>query len=402
MPEVYSKALDQKLEIGRIIGRIDGTRPGPCVVFFAGIHGNEPSGVFALHRVMEELQTSNTTIHGTIIGISGNLWALQRGERYHKMDLNRIWTQDRMDDIEQGTFEPSNEDEREQIAIYQELHQLFEEQNGPFYFFDLHTTSGETIPFIPVNDSLLNRKFAKQFPIPLILGIEEHLEGPILSYLNELGYVSFGFEAGQHDELSSIDNHRIFIYLSLVFAQLIEKEQIAFDQFMESWSRVFGKHQSFFEIRSRYEVNTDEKFVMEPGFSNFQNIKAGTLLAKSNGKAVHAEVSGTMFMPLYQAQGNDGYFLIRKIPDIFLWLSKVLRQVKLDHLLVYLPGVHRAPDFHGAFTLNLKIARLLVKPILHLLGYRSKQKNNDQLIIKSREFKSRKQEYRHTLWYAQS
>lgn len=402
MPEVYSKALDQKLEIGRIIGRIDGTEPGPCVVFFAGIHGNEPSGVFALHRVIEELQANNTPIHGTIIGISGNLWALQRGERYHQMDLNRIWTQKRMETVENGTFKPANEDEREQVAIYQELQQLFQQQKGPFYFFDLHTTSGETIPFIPVNDSLLNRKFAKQFPIPLILGIEEHLEGPILSYLNELGYVSFGFEAGQHDELSSIDNHRIFIYLSLVFAQLVEKQHVEFSQFMESWCRVFGNHRSFFEIRRRYEVATDEKFVMEPGFSNFQNIKAGTLLAHSNGTAVHAEENGTMFMPLYQSQGNDGYFLIRKIPIVFLWLSKVLRQSKLDRLLTYLPGVHRAPDFYGAFILNLKIARLLVKPILHLLGYRSRQKRNDQLIIKSREFKSRKQEYRDTLWYAQS
>lgn len=402
MPEIYSKALDQKLEIGRIIGRIDGQKAGPCVVFFAGIHGNEPSGVFALHKVMEELQKNEIPINGTMVGISGNLWALQRGERYHQIDLNRIWTQERMDQMQQDSYQASNEDERQQIEIHQELEQLFQEQKGPFYFFDLHTTSGETIPFIPVNDSLLNRKFAKQFPIPLILGIEEHLEGPILSYLNELGYVSFGFEAGQHDELSSIDNHRIFIYLSLVFAQLIEKQHVEFDQFMKSWSRVFGKHQSFFEIRKRYEVASNEQFTMEQGFSNFQQVEAGTLLAHSNGKAVLAEFSGTMFMPLYQSQGNDGYFLIRKIPNIFLWLSKVLRGIKLDRLVAYLPGVRSAPGFHGAFVLNLKVARLLAKPLLHLLGYRSKHKSDHQLIIRSREFKSRKKDYQNTLWLTRS
>jgi hypothetical protein len=402
MPEVYSKALDQKLEIGRIIDRIDGAKPGPCVVFFAGIHGNEPSGVFALHQVMQEIRTNEIPVSGSIVGIAGNLWALQRGERYHKMDLNRIWTQERMNRIREDSFQPSNEDEREQLAINEVLEKLLEEQKGPFYFFDLHTTSGETIPFIPVNDSLLNRKFAKQFPIPLILGIEEHLEGPILSYLNELGFVSFGFEAGQHDELSSIDNHIIFIYLSLVFSQLVEKRHVAFEEYMESWSRVFGKHRSFFEIHSRYEVATDETFVMEQGFSNFQYVEAGTLLAHSNGEAIHAEFSGTMFMPLYQAQGNDGYFLIRKIPDIFLWLSKVLRQLKLDRLLPYLPGVKKAPESKGAFIMNLKIARMLAKPILHLLGYRSRHEETHQLIIKSREFQSRKREYRDTLWYAKS
>ena len=400
MPEIYSKALDQKLEIGRIIDRIDGSKAGPCVVFFAGIHGNEPSGVFAVHQVMRELREDSTPVQGSVLGISGNLWALQRGERYHKMDLNRIWTQERMDRIQQNSFEPSNEDEKEQLEIFDILQQLFQEQNGPFYFFDLHTTSGQTIPFIPVNDSLLNRKFARQFPIPLILGIEEHLEGPILSYLNELGYVSFGFEAGQHDEISSIDNHRIFIYLSLVFSQVIEKQHVAFDEFMENWTRVFGKHRSFFEIRSRYEVATDETFVMEQGFSNFQPIAAGTLLAKSNGEAIHAPFSGTMFMPLYQAKGNDGYFLIGRIPRIFLWLSKVLRQFKLDRSLAYLPGVKKAQNAQGTFFLDLNIARILAKPVLHLLGYRSKRKDAHRLIIKSREFRSRKKEYQNTSWYA--
>lgn len=398
MPEVYSKALNQKLEINRIIGRIDGPKTGPCVVFFAGIHGNEPSGVFALHQVMNELQKIKVPVNGTIVGIAGNLWALTRGERYHKVDLNRIWTQEQMEKICQQDWEPNNEDEREQLEIFRVLTNLFQEHNGPFYFFDLHTTSGETIPFIPVNDSLLNRKFAKQFPIPLILGIEEHLEGPILSYLNELGYVSFGFEAGQHDELSSIDNHSIFIYLSLVFSQLIEKQHVAFEEYIHSWSKVFGKHQSFFEIRNRYEIAPDEKFVMERGFSNFQTIKAGTLLAYSNGEAIHATFNGTMFMPLYQSQGNDGYFLIKRIPDTFLWLSKVLRKFKLDRLLPYLPGVKRSPGLKGSFELNLKVARFLAKPILHLLGYRSKQKNDHQLIIRSREFESREKEYHGALW----
>ncbi len=399
MPEVYSKALDEKLKIDRIIGRVEGGEEGPCVVFFAGIHGNEPSGVFAIHQVLEELEKSQTQVKGTVLGISGNLWALQRGERYHQVDLNRIWTQERMENIQRDDFLPGNEDEREQLEIYKVLEQLFQEQAGPFYFFDLHTTSGETIPFIPINDSLLNRKFAKQFPIPLILGIEEHLEGPILSYLNELGYVSFGFEAGQHDELSSVDNHRIFIYLSLVFAQVVDRTEVDYENFLDSWSRVIGKRQSFYEIYSRYEVAPMEEFVMEPGFSNFQQVEEGTLLARSNGRAIHSDICGTMFLPLYQSQGNDGYFLIKKIPVVFLWMSKMLRQLRLDRLLAYLPGVRRADGLQGSFVLNLKIARFLARPILHLLGYRSKQKSSDQLIIRSREFEAKKREYRGTLWY---
>ena len=39
---------------------------------------------------------------------------------------------------------------------------------------------------------------------PIVLGIEEYLQGPLLSYINTLGYVSLGFESGQHDNKQAI------------------------------------------------------------------------------------------------------------------------------------------------------------------------------------------------------
>jgi hypothetical protein len=84
-----------------------------------------------------------------------------------------------------GTFKPNNEDEKQQLFIQETINLILEEESGPFYFFDLHTTSSDTIPFITVNDSLLNREFTSMYPLPSILGIEEYLEGPLLSYINE-------------------------------------------------------------------------------------------------------------------------------------------------------------------------------------------------------------------------
>ena len=82
---------------------------------------------------------------------------------------------------------------------------------------------------------MLNRKFTRQYPLASILGIEEHLDGPVLSYLNELGYVSFGFEGGQHDSINAIENHTIFILLTMVFSGILDKSQIAFDAYIEQW-----------------------------------------------------------------------------------------------------------------------------------------------------------------------
>ena len=402
MPEVHSKALNQTISVNRIVGRIDGEYPGPCLVFLGGIHGNEPSGLFALHQVLKELQPKQNEFSGTMIAISGNLWALERAVRYHKTDLNRLWSQDKIEALENGDLIPENEDEKQQLEIFQLLNTILKEEEGPFYFFDLHTTSSASPPFITVNDSLLNRKFTQQYPVPLILGIEEYLEGPLLSYINELGYVSFGFEAGQHDALSSVENHKIFIYLSLVFTGALAKNAVGFDHYIDHWNTHFPEHQHFYEVYYRLEVKKKERFVMKPGFLNFQTIKRKEVLATLNEQPIYALKKAIIFMPLYQSQGSDGYFLIRKISPFFLLLSEVLRTYKTDRIFVMLPGVKWASELKDTMVVNLRIARLITKQLFHLFGYRSKQKDRTHLTIKNREYNSTIDDYKEEQWYKDS
>jgi succinylglutamate desuccinylase len=361
MTEIQSKALNSTLSIERIIDRIDVQLPGPTMVFFGGIHGNEPSGIFALKQVMDEIREQNIPVKGTIIAIAGNLWALERGERFHERDLNRLWSEENVTALENGTFQPSNEDEKQQLDIFQTFENIIETEGGPFYFFDLHTTSGDTGPFITVNDSIINRKFTENYPVPLILGIEEHLTGPLLSYVNELGYVSFGFEGGQHDSIDAIDNHKIFTYLSLVFGGVIDRNDIAYSEYMNHWKKMNAEHQGFYEIYDRYAIQPDEQFTMEPGFTNFDKIQKGQLLASSNNQPIKSEENTTLFMPLYQAKGEDGYFLIKRTPRFFLWLSGVLRRFKIDRIFPLLPGVKWTSPEKDTMTVDLRIARFITK-----------------------------------------
>ena len=46
----------EKLKAERIIGHVSGKETGPTLVFFGGIHGNEPSGVDALEHVFAQLK----------------------------------------------------------------------------------------------------------------------------------------------------------------------------------------------------------------------------------------------------------------------------------------------------------------------------------------------------------
>ena len=399
MTEVHSKALSQTIHIDRIIGRIDGKKPGPCLIFFGGIHGNEPASVFALHQIVQELEQKTNDFSGSLIAISGNLWALERSVRYEEADLNRMWTTAKIEALKKGAIIPKNEDEKQQLELFKVLQDLLKSETGPFYFFDLHTTSSSSIPFITVNDSLLNRKFTQQYPVPLILGLEEYLDGPLLSYINELGYVSFGFEGGQHDELNSILNHKAFIYLSLIFSGALNEDGSKYIRFLKRSSELMPNHRAFYEIYSRLGLKENEQFSMHPGFSNFQTIGPNENLATINGKTVRSKEKAIIFMPLYQNQGNDGYFLIRRIPTFFLWLSRVLRKYMIDRIFVLLPGVKWSSELKDTMVVDLRIAGLISKQLFHLFGYRSKQINHSHLSIKNREYRSRRQDYCHTNWY---
>ncbi len=397
MIEVHSKALDQSIETDRIIDHIEGSSPGPTLIFMGGIHGNEPSGVFALKRVLQNINKSQ--VRGTIWAIAGNLWALEKGVRFHKEDLNRVWTDERIRALRNSPKNATNEDVGQQIEIYKLVQSILDEGNGPFYFFDLHTTSSETVPFLTVNDSLLNRKFTVQYPLPIILGIEEYLDGPILSYINELGYVAFGYEAGQHDNMSSIENHMAFIYLSMVFCGVIKKEDIDFHQCYDRLAKTTGDVRSIYEIYYRYLIKPEENFKMRPGYFNFQRIRAGQELAESDESKVKAPMDGRIFMPLYQTQGNEGFFTIRRIRPIYLLLSAFFRKVRLDRWLTILPGVKWQDKKRHTLRINLKIAFLFTKEFFHLLGYRSKRIDETHLVMKNREEESRDEEYENENWF---
>ena len=194
----------------RTLGAIQGAQKGPTLIFVGGIHGNEPSGVRALVSVLQELNECIPYFRGNLIALAGNLKALQENVRYLDVDLNRQFTKEIIDRLKNKEASLFQED-TEQLDLLHEIETILVSEEGPFYFFDLHTTSSKTLPFLTVNDSLLNRKFTQQYPLPIVLGIEEYLEGPLLSYINKLGYVAFGFEGGQHKSPEAFKNHKKFI-----------------------------------------------------------------------------------------------------------------------------------------------------------------------------------------------
>jgi succinylglutamate desuccinylase len=399
MIDVYSNAIDHKISVNRLIKKIEGVQPGATVVFFGGVHGNENSGVLALKDVLEKINKKD--VKGSIYGISGNLKALEQQQRFIDEDLNRLWTKERIVNIKNKTN--LNAEESELLELLSILNTIIETNKPPFYFIDLHTTSSKTLPFITINDALINRKFSNLFPVPIVLGIEEYLNGPLLSYINELGFVSLGFESGQHHDLQSITNSIAFAYLTLIFSGVLDKKgDTDFNRYYNELKIQSSNLVDVFEVIYLHKIKEKDTFKMYEGFKSFQSLKKDTVLAINNEIEIKAPFSGRIFMPLYQKKGADGFFIIKRIPPFFLKLSTVLRRIKTDSLLAFLPGVSWVNKSEGILQVNLKIAKFFAKSFFHLLGYRNKQITSTHLRLNNRERVAKTNMYKKELWYKNS
>jgi predicted deacylase len=385
----YSQACDKHFETGRIIGTFHGKEDGPVLVFFGGIHGNESAGVVALIQVMEEIKRMEPAINGSIYAIAGNLNALEKNIRYEKEDLNRAWTKERIRKLEKQEvdLELSNADVKEQMELFELGKEIFKKHEHQVYCIDLHTTSAPTVPFITLNDTLINRQFATKFPVPVIIGIEEFLVGPLLSWVMELGYPSLAFEAGEHYHPDSIKYHKAFVWLSLVHGGLISEDKaLEFDKHHLTLAASNTNMQKVFEVRHREAVKAEDVFKMNSGYSNLQPVQKGEALAVNAKGQVLAKEAGRIFMPLYQDQGDDGFFLIREVSNVWLNLSAVLRRWKFENLLPILPGVNRSEKDKHTLVVNKRVARFLTVEIFHLLGYRTKQRLENEIRVTRREY----------------
>lgn len=361
----------------------------PCVVVFCGVHGNEQAGLKAVDNMLDVLKKA--PLKGSLYILSGNIPAILKGQRFVDKDLNRVWSRKLFAAPNiPGAGISEYKDRRELMGI---ISDISDHVNGPLYFIDIHTTSAESIPFITIDDALINRRFTSVFPVPVVLGIEEYLQGALLSFINQLGFVSLGFEAGSHDAAQSVLNAESFLWLVLDVAGVFDLPSNEAEGHRKQLAAITYGYQNFYEVTFRYALKPGEDFKMAPGFQNFQSIKEDVLLAESEGEALRAPRDTIIFMPLYQQQGEDGYFFVRKVPFWLLKLSALFRVLKLDALLAALPGVEWIDGSKNGMRVDLRTARFMAKSLFHLLGYREVQEDRDHLLVYNRERVSQKERY---------
>ena len=368
----------------RKIGSIKGDPNGPVAVFIGGIHGNEPAGVLALQRVLGKIIEEDVPINGTIHCLIGNLAAIRQEVRYIDKDLNRIWftrLNENHESIE-GTAEISERDE-----LARTFHEIILATETPLYFFDLHTTSSQSVPFISISDTLRNRKLVEDVKTPVVLGLEERMEGTLFSYFSEMGVPMVLYEGGQHEEVSSIDNIESFIWMMLKKVGVVKKKHVKdFKRYEGRIARENVFDHNVFELTYRYDLKGKEGYRTKRGYVNFQKVRKGEKIGTHSEGDVRIPFKSRIFMPLYQSKGSDGFFLIRSIRPVWLKISERVRRLGLDKYVSLFPGIKKHPKFKNAFVISPYVARSFVLNIFHLLGYRRVIRFDEKFIVSRRPY----------------
>ena len=355
---------------GREIGRHLGAQPGPTLIAVAGIHGNEPAGVEAARRVLARLSRGDLRCKGEFAAFAGNLAGLRRGLRYQAKDLNRVWTEEGVAALQAKPLAERDAEDREQADLLAAIEAARARAQGPVHLADLHTTSAAGIPFILFGDTLSQRRFTQVFPLPVILGLEEQLDGVLTAYWTRRGCVTFAVEGGQHQSADSVDSIEAVLWLALARAGLVEG---AAPELARSAALLEEKRAGLprvVEVISRRSIAPEDAFRMEPGFRNLDRARKGQLLARDRGGEIRAEKDGMVLLPLYQGLGGDGFFWGRAVGGARLRVSAALRALGLDRLLGFLPGVARDAGNPARFVVDAKSARPPALGVFHLLGYR--------------------------------
>ena len=306
----------------RIIGKYEGKERGPLLIVFGAMHGNEPAGVKALEQMFEMLdlepeRNPDFVFYGKMVGLIGNLNAYQAGKRFIKKDLNRQWTHKNIERVNNSPTSELDEEDIELRDLLAAIHaEIKEYQPTKIVFLDLHTTTAFGGIFTIPQETPESLAIAVELHAPVVKGLLKGIKGTTLHYFTEenfgAGTVAVTFESGQHNEPMSVNRAIAGLTNCMRTIGCVEAAHIEnrHDQILIDFSKGLPKIAELITIHS---IQPNDNFEMVPNYKNFQTVKKGETLARDRHGEIIAIEDGLILMPLYQKQGDDGFFLLKTL-----------------------------------------------------------------------------------------
>ena len=305
----------------RIIGRYSGPENGPLFICLGGVHGNEPSGVQAIARFFAFFQYElasrpDLPFRGTVLGLRGNIQALEKGIRFLERDLNRMMLPEIVEKLSGKAETELTTEFRELSELLTLIHRELTHLNPDrLIILDLHTTSADGGIFSIPADNPESLELARHFHVPIITGMTSGLDGTSLSFFtpryNGIPALAVAFEAGQNEDPQSTFRSIAVIINGLKAAGCLPAEFLPnpHEQLLLDYSRNLPE---VFELLHVHHLQQGDGFHMRPGYRNFQQVKEGEHLADDQRGPIYASADSSILMPLYQNQGSNGFFLVQE------------------------------------------------------------------------------------------
>jgi len=305
----------------RILGKYSQNNAGPLLVVLGAMHGNEPAGVLAIEELTKLLKQEpknnpSFTFNGTFMGLIGNLKAYQQGERFIEKDINRHWTEKTIAHIESNPKDKLTSEEREMQEILDTIKQELKSNTYTrCVILDLHTTSSEGGIFTIPSEYPDSLQIALELQAPVVKGMLSGLKGTTLHYFTNdvlpIDTTAVTFESGQHLDAFSPKRAIAAIINCMRTIECVDGAHVEnrHDELLISYSKNLPRCS---ELVHRHHINDGDNFVMKPNYKNFQEIQKGEQLATDKDGPILSPFTGRILMPLYQKQGEDGFFIVEE------------------------------------------------------------------------------------------
>ncbi|MCA9347849.1 succinylglutamate desuccinylase/aspartoacylase family protein [Candidatus Saccharibacteria bacterium] len=258
---------------------IDSGKTGPALAIFAGVHGNELAGVYALQKLLPTLKLTR----GKLYIAFANPPAIRAKVRMVKQNLNRCFVANN-----KGT---SYEDRRarELMAILDKCDALL----------DLHMFyDDDGLPFVICEDNAV--EVAHTFDVGIISTNWAKAEpGASDGYMFSQGKIGLCVECGPISKSKEYTDFAVkTIYQFLQY----------FDMSLKKVS--LSKVPKRFVVANKSVYKSSANFTLKAGYKNFDRLKPGEVIAQDGGKKYLSQEGECIIFPHYKARvGEEAYII---------------------------------------------------------------------------------------------
>lgn len=255
-----------------------GERPGKKLAVFAGVHGNEKAGVFALERLIKNLEIEA----GEVYFVYANPRAIEQDVRYTEKNLNRCFLEKTSDSYEEKRA-------RELMSILDECDALL----------DLHASNNkEATPFVICEKDY--REIAKIFNFEIVsFGWDDIEPGATDGYMYKQSKPGIGLECGsvyQSEENSDLAYNSVLQFLNYfgVISKPVEYNQ---------------KPQKVVQVFQAAKKKTED-FSFVKDFADFEELTPGQVFARDGKEEYVARENECIIFPNSKKKIGEEVFIL--------------------------------------------------------------------------------------------